>query len=69
MNPAMMSPSAPNLVSCLMADRVAEAAEVRQANEVLHVDREMPRRFGRSLASDPRGPGRQARPAPLAQGH
>jgi hypothetical protein len=68
MNPAMTSPSAPNLVSCLMADRVAEAAELRQATEVLHLDREMPHRFRRFLTSDARRGGRQVRPAPLAQG-
>ena len=67
MNPAMTSPSAPNLVSCLMADRMAEAAELRQATEVSRLDRETPR-FRRFLASvAPRGV-RQAQSAPLAHG-
>lgn len=67
MNPTMTSPSAPNLVSCLMADRMAEASELRRAAEVPHLDREN-HRLHRILTSlDPRGV-RRVQPAPLAHG-
>lgn len=67
MNPTMTSPSAPNLVGCLMADRMAEASELRRAAEVSHLDGES-HRLRRILTSlYPRGM-RQAQPVPLAHG-
>jgi hypothetical protein len=69
MNPTMTSPSAPNLVSCLMADRMAEAAELRRATEVSDLDRGTPHLFRRFLGMDVRRGVRRAQPAPLPQGH
>ena len=69
MNPTMTSPSAPNLVSCLMADRMAEAAELRRAAEVSDLDLGTPHLFRRLLGMDVRRGVRRAQPAPLPQGH
>ena len=71
MNPAATLPTAPNLVTCLMADRMAEAAELRQAAEIgstgtLAAESESPHRFRRFLTNGLR---REARTTPIAQGH
>lgn len=49
MNPSLLSPTSPNLVSALMDDRVREAAAIRLAAEVSVADVETPHRFRRFL--------------------
>lgn len=68
MNPVLTSPSVPNLVTCLLADRMAEAAALRQAADISAAEPDPPHRFRRFLTSDVRRRSPEARPAPLAQG-
>lgn len=67
-NPTMTSPSTPNLVTSLMAERMAEAAELRRAAAVPLSEAESPHRFRRFLSAAVRQGSRQAQPAPIVQG-
>jgi hypothetical protein len=51
MNPEFPSPSAPSLVTCLMADRKAEAAQIRRTAEIPLIEPESPSRFRRLFAT------------------
>lgn len=49
MNPSLLNPTSPNLVSALMDDRLREAAETRLAAQVQVIDVDTPHRFRRFL--------------------
>jgi hypothetical protein len=49
MNPSLLNPTSPNLVSALMDDRIREAAATRLAAEVPVTDTDTPHRFRRFL--------------------
>ena len=49
MNPSLLNPTSPNLVSAIMEDRIREAAEARQAAAVAVGDVDTPHRFRRFL--------------------
>lgn len=61
MNPSLLNPTSPNLVSALMDDRLREAAETRLAAEAMVTDVDTPHRFRRFLmapakrSAQPRG--------------
>ena len=49
MNPSLLNPASPNLVSALMDDRLREAAETRLAAQVAVTDVDTPHRVRRFL--------------------
>lgn len=66
MNPVFPSPSTQSLVTCLMADRMAEAADIRSTAPFRLAEPESRHRFRWfSLTAVGKGT-REARPAPLA---
>ena len=66
MNPVFPSPPTSSLVTCLMADRMAEAADIRRIAPVAVAEPESPHRFRRFLSTAVGKGTREARPAPLA---
>jgi hypothetical protein len=69
MNPTFPSPSNPNLVTCLMTDRMADVEDLRRATEILDPVRESPHRFRRFLTGRVRNGAQPAHAVPLTQGH
>ena len=68
MNPTMTAPTIPNLVTCLMDDRMAEASERRLAAELPPAEPGSRYRFRRFLTDSARRRPRGARQAPIPQG-
>ena len=56
MNPTLVSPQSPNLVTALVEDRMREAAELRLSSELPPVaEMDTPHRFKRFLLAATRG--------------